>query len=313
MFDIIYTLRQEIETAIPPSSIVPRHDTEGHKYEVTFLPGSPVFGSATTKGGILDKSYLKAWAVRKAIEHVRDNWVRAQTETEFVLDEAENMHKDILQDAGGVGHRTHEIIEMYLNDWIINRQQPPTILDYCGAEDIRVISGVRAAERFCRERHILPIYSELLVASKKYEVAGTLDFLAFEGKELNSPVGKDSCQHDFWATSNGKKHECIKCGLKIKYQLVLVDWKSSNSIDHSEYMMQTSVYRQCLTELTGLKPKNIIIVQLNKTNGDYNFLEVGDAKRKKAFDAFHHLSKTYDWLNSSDSEFDKNQKKVLTF
>lgn len=308
-------IRQAIQKSLPSGSIVPCHDAVGHHYQLIYCPGQPIVDSVTSKGSILEKRYLKTWATKKGVEHIRDNWLRAQqspAEREIVFLEAENMHTDILNDASDIGNRSHELVEDYLNHWINTKVKPLSIVSFAKAdEDSRVISAIRAAEKFIKDRHIIPIYSELLVGSKKYQTAGTLDFLAFQGKELNS--GSATCDHDFWATSNGKKHECIHCGLKIKYELVLVDWKSSNDIKKKEYMMQVSTYWECLKECTGLKPRAITIVQLNKRNGDYDFLEVSMKKQKTAFKAFENLTRTYDWLNSQQSEFDPKIKKILTY
>lgn len=317
IFDEVNKIRQQIFTKLPPGSIIPRHDTEGHHYQLDFIAGSPVVDSVTTKGGILDKSYLKNWATGKAIEHIRDNWTKALSsvaEREIVFIEAEHMHTELLDDASDIGTRSHAIVEDYLNDWIKKEERPDSIIAYIplAEVDTRVISAVRAAEKYCNDNYIIPIYPELLVGSEKYKVAGTLDLLAFKGKERNvcTDIG---CPHEFWQTGKAKelKYECIACGQKIQYELTLVDWKSSNSINKPEYMMQTATYWECLKERTGLKPKKIDIVQLTKKNGGYNLLEVSQGKKTKAFEAYKHLTKTYDWLNSEDSKFEKKILNLL--
>lgn len=335
-------LRQKILTALPNGSIIPCHDSEGHHYQLAFAPGSPIVDSVTTKGGILDKSkYLQPWAVKLALEHVRENWQRAKTSTaerELVFMDAEAMHKTTLKDAGDVGTDIHATIERYLNDWIATKRRPSSIVHYApNTGDVRITSAIRAAEKFCIENGVIPVYSELLVGSNKHKVAGTLDFLAYVQKEVipQSPNPDDStdvfvremfrseeierraklcpaeADHQYWATGRGGKHECMKCGKRVRYELTLVDWKSSNSIDKPEYMMQTSTYSECLKENTGIKVDNITIVQLSKTNGEYAVLHVDKKKRIKAFDAFKNLTKTYDWLHSEHADFEAKTRKVM--
>lgn len=313
IYDEVHKIRSAILLGIPANSITPCHDDTGHHYDIG---GGIIVDSVTTKGSILDKSYLKSWAVKKALEHIRDNWTRmlsSDAEKEKVLLEAEYMHKEILEDASGIGGKIHAVVEDYLNSWITNRAQPNDITTFIPATetDNRLISGVRAAEKYCNENNIIPIHSELLVASRKKKVAGTLDLLAFRGREVKA--GNSNCAHELWQVGKERenKYECIHCGMQLKYELALIDWKSSNSIDKAEYMMQTATYWECLNESTKLKPRTISIVQLDKKNGSYDVLEVSLIKRYKASQAYNHLTKTYDWLNSENAEFEKKDKKKL--
>ena len=64
--------------------------------------------------------------------------------------------------------------------------------------------------------------------------------------------------------------------------------------------MQVSAYWQGLSELTGLKPKELVIVRLDKDKAKYEVMRVTD--RPSAFRAFKHVSSVYEWMNDGVSK-----------
>lgn len=314
MWPEIEFLRKLILSKIPPGTIVPEHTSSQHFYR--YMPLDELYPSVTTKSEVLGENHLKKWAANKSVDYIRDNWQRANTsnaERELVFLEAGQSHVNIFEDAGDIGTRIHTTVERYLNEWLATNQQPKAIVGFLPntETDTRVISAVRGAEKFFNERHVLPVFSELLVASPKYKIAGTLDFLAYIGKEVVG--GNKDCVHkELWQSGKSPyRMACLSCPLRIKYELNLVDFKSSNQIIKPKYMMQVATYWQCLAELTGVKPKRTIIVGLDKKAGDYLIESITDFKRKTALKAYLHLIKTYDWLNSPHSEFESKTKKIL--
>lgn len=308
IWDEIQKIKDVIDHRLPAGTIIPEHTATQHYYRYT--PTNELLASVTTKSSILKGDGLKEWAVNQAIIHIKSVLSPGSVVPEFdqyeeIFIKAKTTHVEIFEDAGDIGTKIHAGIEKYLNQWISDKQRPQNILDFIPNEkDIRIVSAVRACETFCKENYILPIHSELLVASPKHKVAGTLDFLALKGKILEK--GDVNCTHELWDRT--MRQECIHCGMKIKYELALIDWKSSNSIQKKEYIMQVGTYWECLKELVGLRPKNITIVQLDKKNGSYKTESVDKNKRKKAFEAYSHLIKVYDWSVSSDAKFESEQK-----
>ena len=132
-----------------------------------------------------------------------------------------------------------------------------------------------------------------------------MDLLAYVGhviKEGNAGrTGFAKCSH-FWGESRGGKNmECMKCGRRLKLILTMLDWKSSNSIDnHSDYAEQISAYRQGLCELTGIRPRDLWVVRLDKHKARYEVARVTD--RVKALRAFLHTRKKHEWLNDGVSK-----------
>lgn len=270
----IKEIQKLIDQRIPVDLVTPRHTANNHYYHHRM--SGETYASVTTKTGILDSPHLKQWAARLAVEKVKESLPHLTPENqEGIFHEAQHAHKDVLKDAGDVGTRGHDIVEQYLLKWIASGEKPESILDFISKEehDPRIWAIVRSAELFCGEWDVVPVRSELLVASIKYKYAGTLDAL-----------------------------------MMVKGKLCIVDWKTSNSIDKPEYAMQVSAYWKALTEMVPeLRIHKIYIVQLDKKKMKYKIVEV--RTRSKAFRTFVHCCKIYDWLNSRELKLiDLNRK-----
>lgn len=309
----------------PASLVLAEHTETGHFYR--HVPTNQVFASVTTKCGILDAPHLKKWAARLAVEHLVQKVqllpIQERTLERMALhiDEAILVHQDQFTEAGDLGTRGHGYVEDYLMDWMKTGYRPSDIRTFVKDEDARVFAAARSAELFCKEWNVLPIASEMKVASVRYRYAGTLDSLMMVLRQTDK--GDGSCldqnsmfdgkprEHHFLSTSapNPNKVRCVHCGTTGEYEFSIVDWKTSNSIDKVEYAMQTAAYWQALFEMTGLKPKNIFIVRLDKTQARYEVRRL--TNRPKAFKAFADCAKIYDWLNDGTEKLiPANPKKI---
>ena len=112
----------------------------------------------------------------------------------------------------------------------------------------------------------ITVGSELMVYSLKYGFAGTLDWIGY-----------------LWDKKKGK------------YELWIVDWKISKSLDRS-YDLQLASYWQAIQETYKKKFPEIRlgILQLGKNKCNYCFKEVKD--KEVAWDLFLNTKKTYDDL-----------------
>jgi hypothetical protein len=296
--------RDIIAKTIPPGSIVAEHTDTSHHYRVNLFPGSPLLDSVTTKTGILNKGYLKDWGIRLAIDYIRDNIdavINEETREGIFLD-AKGQSQGVLEDAGDVGTKVHNVIETYIDLWI-ERKQPDNILSLIqsiDSTDVRIIAGVKAAGQFFNDHDIFPICSELLVASKKLGTAGTMDFLCYIGK--TTVEGNRDCDHEMWQRGSKKTHfGCTKCDRVVDYVLTIVDWKTSNSIaGKTEYALQTAAYKQAVVELTGLKPEQAWIIRLDKKTGKYEKGVVSDLK--KAIKAYELVAGLYEYMNDGSDK-----------
>ena len=185
------TIRKVITEKIPEGLVVPEHSEQGHFYR--HVPTNLLLGSVTTKSSVLNEGgkQLQKWAARLAVErlterllvtpHVLDTSQPEHSQTlETYQKEAILVHQDKFEDAGGIGTIGHGYIEDYLKDWIATGVRPEKdITKYIKEnEDSRAWAIARSAEAFINDFYLIPIASELFVASIKYRFAGTLDGLA---------------------------------------------------------------------------------------------------------------------------------------
>lgn len=286
MYEEAAKLRKILDQAMPKGSIVAEHTDTSHHYRVHLFEGSPLLDSVTSKTAILGKGYLKDWGIRLAIKHIRDNIPSLSDDNlrEGILFDAGQKSQEVLDDAGEVGGRVHNIIEEYINDWI-NFQAKPSLditsyIKYT-EKDVRVLSCIKGVERFFNDHDIIPVHSEMLVASRSLGTAGTMDFL---------------------------------CYIKIDgvYKLAIVDWKTSNSIaGKEEYALQTAAYKTCLKELTSLDPELLWVIRLDKKTGTYEKGVVTDPEETQQ--AYELIAKLYDYINNGKDKLpiQIKEKKIL--
>lgn len=304
----VLELRALVKEKLPASLVIPEHDHLGHHYR--YLPTNKVYDSVTTKSGILDNPRLKRWAANLAIQYIDRNWnvIASSQNREDHYKAALLAHEDELEDAGDIGTQGHAAIERYLKRWIDTNIQPSDICKFILGEDARLWAIARSAEMFISDFGMIPLASECYVASPRHEFAGTLDCLAYllkektPGKQELPNFGTHTCE---WGEPTqralrARYWQCPHCERVVEPILAIVDWKTSNSIDKPEYAMQVAAYWQALQELTGLRPKEIIIVRLDKEKAKYEVMRVQD--RHAAFRAFKHVTKVYDWMNNGVSK-----------
>jgi len=293
-------IQSTIKERIPADLVVPEHTFDQHFYRKTDT--NNLFASVTTKAGIIDMPHLKQWAANLAIKHIDKNFHHITEETKEQIYKAAGMaHVDVLQDAGNVGTVGHNVVDDYLIDWMKNNSQPKNIKSYIKPNsDYRVSAIARSAEAFCNDFAIIPVASELLVASEKHNYAGTLDSLMMVARPVKKVPG--GCDHNYkqMYPKRWQYVKCSECGQEAVLEFALVDWKTSNSVDKPEYAMQVSAYWYALWEMTGLRPKHIFIVQLDKFRVKYKVVRV--VHRPSAFKAFLHCSKLYDWMENGENK-----------
>lgn len=308
-------IRDIINAKLPKGSISPEHTPDMHRYRVHILPNSPLFDSVTTKTSILGKGYLKQWAVNLAVSHVRTNLTKLldPDTREGVLYDASQQSEEVLEDAGGVGNKAHKIIESYIEEWISSGARPITITPFIPKQetDVRVVFAVRSVEKFFNEHYIIPIHSEMLVASPSMQVAGTMDFLCFIGTVIQR--GNINCGHKFRQAYETTPYiqECIHCTEKVSYELGIIDWKTSNQISgHDDYALQISCYNGCIKEIIGLDISKLWVIRLDKKSIKY---EKGIVESPlECLETYKNISKVYDSLLTTNNNLKvEDDKQVL--
>jgi len=284
-------VRDVLHKSLPEGLITAEHTSDSHHYRFD----GELYDSVTTKTGILDKGYLKKWAIKLAIDYIRDNASALLNENtrETVLYDASIQHEVVLEEAGDIGTLVHNEIEDYINNWILNKTRPDFAARNHDGIDSRVTSAIKGFYTFLDRHYIIPISSELLVASKKLSTGGTMDFICYMGKVIR-PGTIANCFHDFRQRENF--HECEHCSEAVVFELTILDWKTSNSIKgKTDYALQTVAYGQCVKELTGLEVRNYVVVRLDKKNGQYELGRVIDPIR--TLEACEKIFSIYDFIN----------------
>lgn len=306
--------RQVIEERMREHEILAEHSEHAHYYR--HVPSGKKFASVTTKGGsiALNVKKLQAWASRLAIEHWEEKWKPDMSKEE--LDKLRKacimVHNDVFKDAGDIGTFGHEVVENYLKQWIKTGEKPADIRTFATGDDVRLYAIARSAEKFFDDYYVEPVCTELLVASLKYVYAGQLDSLMMIA--IEKQPGRMKCPKHCYlirGTKNKNKLQCGICEQKADLELALIDFKTSNSIsDKPSYCTQTTAYKYALIELTGIKPKHVLIVRFDKKQAKYEIQEVHN--HPQAFEAFLHSGYIYDWLVSREPKQTNYMKKVVS-
>ncbi len=291
-------LRSVISKGIPHGLVVPEHDETGHYYRHTETDEK--YASVTTKAGILEAPHLKRWAASEAVKYIDKHWDTITTDNkEEVFKAAVLAHQDQFEEAGDIGSEGHDIVDKYLKQWMKTGVAPKDITKLIVGEDYRLWAISRSAEMFCKDFNVLPLASEMYVASTRYKFGGTLDSIMLVARIVRK--GDSRCEHNWmWSATNPLAGRCVECDRKFIQEPMLVDWKTSNSIDKPEYAMQVSAYWWAVYEMTGIRLKGILIVRLDKKQAKYQVMQV--VHRPSAFAAFRASSKIYDWLTNQEEK-----------
>ena len=154
--------------------------------------------------------------------------------------EAKSAHKDILEEAGDIGHLAHKCLEDSIQHAIDHTDG--IVKELINLPDNeQACNAARAAFSWMLQHNVRWIKTEQKIYSKEYEFAGTMDGLAFT----------DSCQDP----------SC--CAKAFKDHRSLIDWKSSNFL-HIEYLFQTAAYVAAELEEYGIQIDDRWILRLGK-------------------------------------------------
>lgn len=270
---------EEIKKVIQEKVIgkfVPEHDALGHKYRN--INSNEVKKSVTTIiGSVISKPHLVKWQIRTALEWILidDRLERLRNEhwKEEMMQGAMLAPFDIRDEHGGVGTLAHDTASRFVNEWLSTGIMPENIVSFAPQNcDPRAIAAMRAIEAWFKEKKNIPICSEIIVGNK-YS-AGSIDLI---------------CQDE-----NG--------------DLILQDFKSSNSIDQISYSLQVAAYCRMFEEMSGLKIKYCKILHISK---DYNKFTVYKVKNiSSAYKAFKQIVETYNWINERKDKIVKDVKRI---
>lgn len=207
---------------------------------------------------IIDRSAaLMPWAVKMALkrtwellqEHRRgDGFFEIYfTELEAILEAAKKADRDVLEDAGDVGHIAHEWIEAYIKSVLAGTENRTLELLAKLPEDERAANCCVAALEWMDKHSVRWVATEQRVYSRRFRYAGTLDGLAYI----------DSCD------------DPLCCPHAFKNRLSITDWKTSNYL-YVEYLLQTAAYWQALYEEKQTPVEDRWIIRLGKEDAEFD-------------------------------------------
>lgn len=257
-----------------------RFDVDAHVYYKVGPLGELVAqDGVTTVLKVIDKSHaLVPWAAKKTVEKVlrlmprvikqepvvidpaAKDFIDAGSPTypveyvaemtldafEKLLTDAKSAHRDILDDAGDVGHMAHTWLEYYVQACIAGDEQSKETKLLNMPNDERAANCCLAALSWMHGHNVRWLYTERKIYSRKYGYAGTLDGICLV----------DSCD------------DKACCPKPFKDRLTVSDWKSSNGL-RLTYRYQTASYEQAIEEELGLDITDRWILRLGKEDGEF--------------------------------------------
>lgn len=268
---------------------------------------------------ILDKSHaLIPWAVKKMAAKIFQTVpitvtksgvpavIMKQDEFDQLIIAAKSAHKEILEDAGDVGHAAHDWIEQQIKRALEeghNRVNELFVLDPL-PEDQRAALCCMAALNWMELHNVRWIATEKKVYSLEHGYAGTMDGTALvdscsdlrccglgdsnhsdicltipgrverplDSPEYNESSGEGST--DETSRREGDTSSAEQGSTGYKDRLALIDWKSSNYL-YPEYRLQTAAYQRADTEEHGTPYQERWIIRLGKEDGEFEPWHLG--------------------------------------
>ncbi len=232
-------------------------DREAHQYFLVEELGNltPLL-NVSTVSHIVDKSFaLVPWASKMAIEKLLRTVPVTMGRVIMELDaftklalEAKSAHKDILEDAGTVGHMAHDWIESYIKARLASNEGAVRELVTNRCTDERATSATLAMLKWELAHNVRWVETERKVYSRKHRCSGTMDGLAYT----------DSCS------------DPTCCSVSFKDHLSLIDWKTSNYL-YTEYLYQTAAYQGFfMEEFPDKKVVDRWVIRLGKEDAEFD-------------------------------------------
>jgi hypothetical protein len=235
-----------------------RFDVVAHKYYRVEELGNltEVEGVTTALRNINKSDALVPWASKKCAEKIlrtiplsaetnefKELMLAPITLTDFtkLVMEAKNAHKEILVEAGDIGHLAHKCLEDSIQH-AIDHTAGVVLKLIKQPEDEKAKACAEAGFAWMTAHSVVWLKTEQKIYSLEHNYAGTMD-----GKCLATSCGDPAC-----------------CSEQFKDSLSIADWKSSNAL-HVEYILQVAgAYCHAEVEEYGEDIQNCFILRLGK-------------------------------------------------
>lgn len=308
--DDIESLRSLFNSCFPLIST--QHTETEHFYKNE--NSGRIVASVTGRLSFVSKPYLQTWYAKLAIEHIDQGRPFCSTEEdwEVLLEGAKGAAVRSRDTSAEIGTSAHDAYDKYLASWIRTGTRPDsavdTLTELCAEKNVEArgeeIAACRSFDRFIAEQEIIPLTSELKVwyEAGKDCFAGSVDaaFLWLRPRkgrvgetEVVDLEGNKHIAHDYIPQEDSAVWWCPPCGREVEPQLVLGDWKTSNSIKgKDDYAQQGTGYAKAIEIAAKVRFDGIWVVRFNKGYASYEIAKVRD--RKAAWQEFLTISRAFD-------------------
>lgn len=284
--------RDIIHSKFPSGTVIADHDTTGHWYRIPHINAR--YPSVNGRIHIFKEEGLSDWRMNKALEYVFANWKDFTDENVMThIGNAEQQSVTEFKDAGDIGREIHDYREQIFSKYIDSGEYIAKFDDIIPVEkqDIRAVSAMGALQKFVEDYQYESIVTEMFLYSEELKLAGTLDDIGIISTVVRK--GEPACEHVMVGT------HCVKCPLKYKKELCLMDLKSSNQLKPI-YWIQVALYYYMFQRLTGLRPKSVFILKLDKNNRSYKVEFIKNISRVvRIAKLVLRLSDSIDWIKES--------------
>lgn len=210
-------------------------------------------GVSKILGAMNEGEALSAWKIKKTSDfwfnYLLSQGTAEPDSLEAIAKQAKRAHKVASEDAIDIGKEVHLALQCYLTNVSLGLQEcgkpPPEWPSHP-----QVLNCFHQAITWLSEHKIEPLEIERVLYSRRFDYAGTADFIA-----------------------------------KVDGVLTLLDWKTSGAI-YAKYRFQTASYAQAYEEECGVKVEQRILSRLDKEGNAEPPLVLPRAEQRKDFAAF---------------------------
>jgi hypothetical protein len=265
----------------------------------------------TTVLHVLNKEYLKPWVAKVTVNKMKELMMTPEGRiksfsTEELLawfEEAKREHKNVLDNAGNIGHLAHDAIETSIKHAIANTngivQTCPVVVlkefeNYTPEQVAQAQSCANAAYDWMNAHSVVWMNTEKKVYSREYDYSGTLDGDAFIS----------SC-NDRW---------CKGCRGRVFHQRrAVTDWKTSNQLS-TDYCLQTAAYVLAhLEEYEDLVIQDRWIMRLGKEDGKFECQYLPSETFEDDITAFLNVLTTYRSMDKVERRISAENRAFTAF
>lgn len=264
----VQNLRNKIAERTLELGIIPVWDNRGHHYK---FPDSPEYRSVTSKLQVVKDEGLRNWYMNRACEYITENLESIDTDNpeawEAFIKAAKQYPVTVFQTAGDIGTTVHDWREVWIKEWMRTGSQP--LVTYPDDPRPEVKASVAGYVKAINDLRAEPVACELSLADRKLKVGGMLDDMWMVPFEEKIPSE--------WPTTGVKTYDdLVASGYKVKtrWELWLVDLKTSNIGNKNSYYMQVAAYWYMFRKLyPGIKIDKLFILNTSKEIfGDYDMI-----------------------------------------